>query len=90
MPDKYILIKKSELTRKLKSLSNSTVEMVVLRVPTIKVAQAMTELNTINEDNWISSDNQTERAGDITNHNVQGSGISILSNSCIQSYCVQY
>jgi len=41
--------------------------MVVLRVPTIKVAQAMTELNTINEDNWISSDNQTERAGDITN-----------------------
>ncbi len=67
MPDKYILIKKSELTRKLKSLSNSTVEMVVLRVPTIKVAQAMTELNTINEDNWISSDNQTERAGDITN-----------------------
>lgn len=67
MPDKYILVKKSELTRKLKSLSNSTVEMVVLRVPTIKVAQAMTELNTINEDNWISSDNQTERAGDITN-----------------------
>ncbi|MCS5622492.1 MAG: hypothetical protein NZ735_00840 [Candidatus Marinimicrobia bacterium] len=67
MPDKYILIKKSELTRKLKSLSNSTVEMVALRVPTIKVAQAMTELNTINEDNWISSDNQTERAGDITN-----------------------
>jgi len=67
MPDKYILIKKSELTRKLKSLSNSTVEMVVLRVPTIKVAQAMIELSSIDEDNWISSDNQTERAGDITN-----------------------
>ena len=67
MPDKYILIKKSELNRRLKSLSNSTVEMVVLRVPTTKVAKAMIELSSIDEDNWISSDNQTERAGDVTN-----------------------
>ena len=67
MPDKYILIKKSELNRRLKSLSNSTVEMVVLKVPTTKVAKAMIELSSIDEDNWISSDNQTERAGDITN-----------------------
>ncbi len=67
MPDKYILIKKSEVTRTLKGLSNSTVEMVVLRIPTLDVAAAMTELATIDDDNWISSDNQTERAGDITN-----------------------
>ena len=67
MPDKYILIKKSEATRTLIGLTDSNVEMLVLRVPTLKVAQAMTELATIDDDNWISSDNHTERAGDITN-----------------------
>jgi hypothetical protein len=66
MPDKYILIKKSELNRRLKSLSNSTVEMVVLRVPTIKVAKAMIELSSIDEDNWISSDTLIQPKGETT------------------------
>ena len=67
MTDKYIVIKESESTRTLENLANSNEVMLVLRVPAIKVAQAMTELNNINKDNWISSDIQTERAGDINN-----------------------
>ena len=67
MADKYILIKESESTRQLENLSDSNEVMLVLRVPSANVAAAMTKLNTIDDDYWISSDTYTERAGDITN-----------------------
>ena len=51
--DKYIVIKESEPTRTLENLANSNEVMLVLRVPAIKVAQAMTELNNINKDKEI-------------------------------------
>jgi hypothetical protein len=64
--DKYIVIKESESTRTLENLANSNEVMLVLRVPAIKVAQAMTELNNINKDNWISSDTLIQPKGETT------------------------
>jgi len=66
MTDKYIVIKESESTRTLENLANSNEVMLVLRVPAIKVAQAMTELNNINKDNWISSDTLIQPKGETT------------------------
>ena len=62
--DKYILIKESESTRRLENLADSNEVMLVLRVPAANVSEAMTELSSIDKENWISSDNKTIKAGD--------------------------
>jgi hypothetical protein len=62
--DKYIVIKESESTRRLENLADSNELMLVLRVPSVNVSEAMTELSNIDSKNWISSDNKTIKAGD--------------------------
>lgn len=66
MPDKYIQIVKSELPRSLSQLSNSRVDSTVLRIPSTDVAAAMTILNTIDEENWISSNTLVQPEGETT------------------------
>ena len=62
--DKYIVIKESESTRRLENLADSNELMLVLRVPSVNVSEAMAELSNIDSKNWISSDNKTIKAGD--------------------------
>jgi hypothetical protein len=64
--DKYIVIKESESTRTLENLADSNEVMLVLRVPAANVSEAMTELSNIDSKNWISSDNKTIKAADIS------------------------
>jgi hypothetical protein len=64
--DKYILIKESESTRTLENLADSNEVMLVLRVPPANVSQAITELSNIDNESWISSNNKTIKAGDIS------------------------
>jgi len=66
MPDKYILIKASEATRDLTDLADSVVDMKMIRIPSAEVVNSDIELATINQDNWISSDNHSIEEGDIT------------------------
>lgn len=63
---KYILIKESEATRALEDLADSNEVMLVLRVPNSDVSAAMTELETIDDKYWISSDSKTFKQGDIS------------------------
>lgn len=63
---KYILIKESESTRRLENLADSNELMLVLKIPTNNVAQAMLELANIEEENWISSEISTLEEGNIT------------------------
>ena len=63
---KYIIIKESESTRRLENLADSNELMLVLKIPTNNVAQAMLELANIEEENWISSELSTLEEGNIT------------------------
>jgi len=63
---KYIVIKKSELTRNLANLADSNEDVVVLRIPEENVVDAEDELTSIDDDYWISSDDVELEEGELT------------------------
>ena len=63
---KYIVIKKSELTRDLANLADSNEDVVVLRIPEENVVDAEDELTSIDDDYWISSDDVELEEGELT------------------------
>ena len=66
MSDKYILINKAQATTTLKNLADSQEGMFCLRIAEADVAAAETELATIDNDYWLSSDTHTVVEGNTT------------------------